>query len=102
MNKQEASFLERQTAYTAFSYPDDTELPEIDRDRDIAALERWTRLIFSARTMRLKHMRASVAIAILRGNPNLDAIASHFRVTAERVRQVVNEIQRSQFGGAHE
>ena len=76
-----------------FEYPGDTSEPPADRSRDVEALERWTRLLLSERAHRITHMRASVALALLRNDLNLSDIASHFRVTVQRVGQIKREIQ---------
>jgi len=68
--------------------------PQVDlRKIQIRALEAAVQLLLSARTDRVQHMRASVALAILKGDLNLGEIASHYRVTGERVRQIVKEVE---------
>jgi hypothetical protein len=63
------------------------------RERDIKAAEWTVHLLLSARTDRVRHMRASVCLQILRNNLNLTEIAEHFDVTPQRVTQVVNEVK---------
>jgi hypothetical protein len=75
-----------------FDDPDPESLKP-DGDRDIAAAEWHIKLLLSARTDRVRHMRASVAIGILKNNLNLSDIARHFKVTPERVTQVVKDVK---------
>ena len=71
----------------------DPETLKPDRDRDIKATEFVTKLLLSAKTDRVRHMRASIAIAVLKSNLNLSDIARHFKVTPERVTQVVKDVK---------
>ena len=43
-------------------------------------------------------MRASIGLAILKGNLNLGEIAKQFNVTPERVTQIVKDVKTTKFG----
>jgi hypothetical protein len=77
-------------------YPDDPDPESLksDRERDIKAFESAIKLFLDCRSDRVRHMRASVSLAILKNNLNLSAIAKHFNVTPERVTQIVKDVKR--------
>jgi DNA-directed RNA polymerase sigma subunit (sigma70/sigma32) len=80
------------TSDSCFDDPDPESLKP-DRDRDIKAAEFAINLLLSARTDRVRHMRASIAIALLKNNLNLGEIAKHFGITSERVTKVVKDVK---------
>jgi hypothetical protein len=96
MTPQEASFLARECPSVPFCYPDDTPgdpREDYDRNRDIAALESWTKLILSARANRITHMRASIGLALVRNDLNVASLARHFHVSVQRVNKLVREMK---------
>ncbi len=81
---------------TPFRYPDEGEgEPNLDalRETQVKALEFMASMLLSARTDRVRHMRASICLAILKGQLNVGEIAEHFGVCAQRVRNCVKEIE---------
>jgi hypothetical protein len=93
MTPQEASFFERECPSVPFCYPDEEIIQEVDRNRDIRALESWTKLILSARANRVTHMRASIGLALVRNDLKVSSLAAFFRVSPQRVNKLVREIR---------
>ena len=78
------------TSDNCFDDPDPESLKP-DRDRDIKAAEFAVNLLLSRG--RIGFMRASIGLAILKGNLNLGEIAKQFNVTPERVTQIVKDVK---------
>jgi hypothetical protein len=70
----------------------DEEPAKPGRERDIRAAEWAVRLLLEARTDRVRHMRASIALQLFKNELNLAELAKHFDVTPQRVKQVINEV----------
>ena len=93
MTSQEAAYAAHTEPAVGFKYPDDEITQDADRSRDVQALERWTELLLSGRASRVTHLRASVALALLRNDLKVSSIAIHFGVSVQRVRRLVREIK---------
>ena len=93
MAKDETPAVCEEKYGAAEQYDEEAESKKPDRERDIKAVEWAIELMLSTHNDRLRHMRASIAIAILNNNLNREEISNHFSVTPKRVTQVVQEVK---------
>jgi hypothetical protein len=98
MKEDEADIETIRYGSVEFEYPrdePDPESPSGDRDLEkaVKVAEWMARLIWAGRTDRVRMMHASVGIAILRNQLNIQEIARHFSVTQQRVAQVVKKVK---------
>jgi len=95
MNSDESDLESIKFGSVEFQYPtDEPESPAGDRAADAIKVAEWmAKLIWSGRTERVRMIYASVAIALLRNDLNLQEIAAHFSVTQRRAEQIVAKVK---------
>jgi hypothetical protein len=98
MTEDEASFLERQGAVTAFSYPQEGGDSQNDSEADLRqlqlkALEYAARILLASRTMEVARLRIDCAAAIARSTVSVGQLAVQHGKTWARVEQVLKEME---------